>query len=711
MKRVGKWLAYTILAIFLLVILLVLFLFVFDWNLAKGYIESKASTATGREIKIGGIGLHFNHDFAPTFDIENVSISNMPNGSAPQMLNAGRINFRFNVLSAFSKQLDFPFIGLDNANVILEKNKDGTANWVIAGSNKKSDAAAPKIGQLWVRNSKVSYKDATQGTDLTVVADSSRDADGKMNGVNTQDVITVKGDGAYKNAPFKLDYTGGSLLQLENNAKPYPINTTVTIAKTTINVQGTVVDPTKLQGLDITLNVKGANAADLFPITGIALPPTPPFSVTGKLDYQDKVWKFNGFKGKMGDSDLSGGLSFDKSKARPLFTAKFVSQSLNFKDLGGLVGGPPPKDQPSSKLTAEQKEKIVHREESPYVIPDAPLDISRLAAMDANVEFTGEKVISPNLPLDNFYMHVTLDNLLLKVDPVKFGTANGDIQAELTVNARETPVQITSDFQFKRLQLSRLFEKMPIGDKNNFKGYIGGVAKLKGTGKSLREMLSHANGDIGIGMEGGQLSNLVVKLIGLDVAKALGLIVTGDEPVAVRCIIGDFAVDNGVMHSRNITIDTANSNIQGKGTINLGTEKMDIELQAHQKDKTVLSLRSPINITGTLKNPSVGISPENLIVRSGVAAAASVALTPFVAALAFIEPGLGKDSDCAKMLNDMNQHTDSSKTSNLVPKNANAPVAQAKPNSSKQKAQAATIKPQNATVSTPALPGEYQPAH
>ena len=290
------------------------------------------------------------------------------------------------------------------------------------------------------------------------------------------------------------------------------------------------------------------------------------------------------------------------------------------------------------------------------------------------MEFKGNKVISPSLPLDNFYLHVLLDDRDLQIHPVKFGTANGNVEADLDINARNEPVVIDSDFRFEKLQIARFFKSVPVGDPEYNSGLIGGAAKLKGTGKSLRQMLSTSNGEIGIGMEGGILSNVIVHIIGLDVAKSLGFLVIGDKPDRVNCIIGDFAVTHGLMQSRTLVIDTNHTNVQGTGTINLGSEKMDIVLKPHQKDMTLFSLRSPITVGGTLKTPSVGIEPQNLIARTGVAVVASVVLTPFVGALAFIDPGLGKDSDCAKLLHNMDHDTGANKQG-LIPKNAGSPIA------------------------------------
>lgn len=718
----AKWLKAIIIIILIPVILVIVAVALLNTGFAKTYLENKASAATGREIKLNGpVHVGIGWDLNPSVEFNQITISNMQDGTAPQMLGADKIGFKFRLFSLFGDQLDFPLVDLDNANILLEKDKTGNANWQFGKTDPNKKSKPPKIGQLMVQNSKLTYKDPSQGTNLTVNAHSSGDfRQQDNNAAQRQDFITLNGDGSFKNAPFAVDYNGASVLDLQNRTEPYPVKTSITVNHTTISVEGTVLDPTELKGLNITLNVKGANAADLFPVLGMALPPTPPYSLTGKLDYADKVWKFNNFKGKLGDSDLSGNLSWDTSRQRPLMRAKFISNNLNFKDLGGFIGAAP-KVKSTAELTPEQKAKLEHEKESPYVIPDAPLDISRLASMDAKVEFTGNHVISPNLPLDDFYMNIDLQDRVLKINPVKFGTANGDINAVVTINAQNEPVQIDSDFEFKKLALSRLFGKVPVGEAKLNQGYIGGTAKLKGTGKSLRQMLSTSNGAIGIGMEGGQLSNLLVELIGLDVAQALGFIISGDEPVPVRCIIGDFDVSHGVMTSKTLVIDTTDSNIQGKGTINLANEKMDITLQAHPKDKSILSLKSPIEISGTLKKPNVGIGAENILVRGGLAAAASVVLTPFVGALAFVDAGLGKDSDCAKLINEMNKDTGSTKSTSLVPKNKNAAAAEATLKHGVEKPAKAAFKqnnntkkttpvfPKPASQQTPALPGTTIP--
>ena len=57
-----------------------------------------------------------------------------------------------------------------------------------------------------------------------------------------------------------------------------------------------------------------------------------------------------------------------------------------------------------------------------------------------------------------------------------------------------------------------------------------------------------------------------------------------------------------------------------------------------------------ITLHGTLLHPAVGVKAENLAAQAGVAVALGTLLTPFAAALAFIDPGLAKNKDCSAVM-------------------------------------------------------------
>ena len=67
----------------------------------------------------------------------------------------------------------------------------------------------------------------------------------------------------------------------------------------------------------------------------------------------------------------------------------------------------------------------------------------------------------------------------------------------------------------------------------------------------------------------------------------------------MRCIFGDFGVRDGVMQSRALAFDSTDTIIIGEGSISLKDEQLDLLLRPRPKDRSILSLRSPLRIGGT----------------------------------------------------------------------------------------------------------------
>lgn len=662
-KRLMLWIGG---GLVLLIAGLVLFVALFDFT---GIIQRMAGEGTGREVKLDG-KVEIDWGWTTRLTLHKLQVGNMEGAKEPTMASAEKLVVAVSLKQLLRGRIVLPELILENPDIILEKDKDGNANWAFTDNpeGKAVDAVTPDnraeipaIGRLQITQGRLRYKDVPGKIDI----------DSKLQTVEgnlkQKQAIKMNGKGTYQGRPFMIDFQGASVLTLQDTDEPYPLKADLTIGDTHATIDGTVMDPLQLKGLDLDLKLRGKTASDLFDITGIALPPTPPYQLHGQLGLEGKKWKFSNFSGKMGASDLSGSLIWDMTAKRPLFTAKFTSNNLDFADLAGFIGATPDIQADSS---AKQKAQKAEAEADPRILPDVPLDISRLSAMDAHVDFQAKRIKATDLPLDDFAMTLLLDRQLLKLKPLKFGTASGDVLANMSINARQEPVQIDGDFAFRRLSLQRLFgglEKSLGAAKSA--GYIGGVATLKGEGKSLRRMLASSNGHIGLGMEGGRLSKLILELMGLDVAESLGFLLGGDEPAKVRCVIADFDVKDGLMASNAIVIDTNKSQVSGKGTVNLKNEQIDMRLRVNPKNPSILSLKTPLTIGGTLKDPAVGVDAGQLAVRGGVASVLGAVFPP-AAILAFIERGLGEDSDCAGLVAEVSRSNRKSGQGALIPKNA-----------------------------------------
>jgi uncharacterized protein involved in outer membrane biogenesis len=135
------------------------------------------------------------------------------------------------------------------------------------------------------------------------------------------------------------------------------------------------------------------------------------------------------------------------------------------------------------------------------------------------------------------------------------------------------------------------------------------------------------------------------------VLKGLGLLLSDkDDKTQIRCGVADFKAHDGVLESRTVFIDTTNVLITGRGNINLDTERPNLVLQGDPKKLRLLRLRAPVTLHGTLLHPAIGVQPGKLAAQVVTAAALGTILTPVAAALAFIDPGLAKNKDCASVL-------------------------------------------------------------
>ncbi len=660
-------------------LLLLYLVYLFDWNRARDPLSAAASERSNRKIVIQG-------DLRPTWgwpvsrlSAGGLMVGNVEGGSAPQMLELDRLDVGVNLRSLLTGKLELTELTLAKPRLLLEKTASGASNWRFADNPAGGIAMAlwpddraefPVIDGLRIEDGRITYRDPASKTDISLRAATVL---GKAE--DKAQRIRFNGEGVFQGEALKFELMGGGVRELRDSTAAYPMSASIVSGKTSIAIDGTVIDPLLLKGLDVTVNIKGSNAADLFPLTGIALPPTPPYDVTGKLDYATDVWRFRKFAGRLGDSDLAGDLSWDVHGKRPMLTASFTSRKLDLDDLAGLIGARPGTG-PGETASTEQIAAAAAAQSDPRMLPDMPLDISRLAAMDAKVEFRGLKVVTSKLPIDDFYMQTALVDRVLEIKPVRFGTGSGNFAVWATINARQEPVRITSRTELQRIPIASLFDRSSaaIGTQNIAQGYLGGTAELAGSGKSLQQMLAAANGNFGIGMEGGQLSQLLIEMIGLDIAESVGYLLAGDKPVPIHCVIADFKVSDGLLTPRAFVIDTDDTIVTGTGSINLKDESLRLELKPAPKDFSPLSLRVPLEIQGTLKHPDVRVKRTGLLAR-GAAAAALALLFPPAAILAFIEPGLGKDSQCHALLSAMASNSlDPKNNARLVPDNDAAPV-------------------------------------
>lgn len=622
-----------------LVGLLVLLVILFDWNWLKGPIERKVSSETGRAFAING-DLDVKLSLRPLVRVEKISLGNAEWGSGRDMFAVDELAFRFDLLKLLRGEVILPEVRLLRPSLLLEQDAEGKANWQFETKQpKKQGGAVPQISELDIREGTLIYKDPKIDTDLTVNFNSSEGAQAQ------RPVITLQGRGRYQGEEFTLKGETGGVLTLRDQTNPYPINLEAKAGKVHAKVDGHIPIPLGISSIDLNLDLEGPDLAKLYPLVPVPLPESPPFSLKGHLVHKGDTWRFDNFSGHVGDSDLSGDFELTNAE-RTSFTANLTSNKLAFKDIAGFVH--------AKNKTAEEKktEEPEFKQPSGKVLSHRPYDFERLHAADANVRFKAKEVIATRLPMDDVEAHFILQQGKLTIDPLNFGVAGGNIISKITLDARNNPMAASLDLRARRLRLDEL---VPTLGKQVGEGTMSGRGDLRGTGNSVAALLGSSDGEVAAIMAGGNISRLIMKLSNIDLAKALPLLIKGDEKTQIRCMVANFKAENGVLNSQTLVMDTQDTKITGEGSINLKEENIDIRLTAHGKSLSPLALHGPINIRGKFAKPDVGVDKPQVGARVGVAVALGALLGPLAAFLPVVEWGMTEDANCGALLQMVNQ--------------------------------------------------------
>ena len=608
-----------------------------DWNWFRPLVEARASAAIGRKVTLSHFDLKLSRH--PTVILDGLEVAN-PDGfeGTPYFAHVERLVIVADAIAYLhGRHVVLQRIDLARPDVNAFQMADGRASWNFpAASNGSSSTStsAPQIGDVVI----------TDGT-AHVVAPKVR-ADFKL-GASTRDgpdghpQIVVTADGTYAAAHIVGRATGGGLLTLRDSASPYPIDAEFADGPTKVELKGTVQDPLHFKGTDLKLHLSGPDLALLEPLSGVAIPKTPPYDITGQLDYVDRKVRFSDFAGRLGASDISGTVAIDPTGARPIVDADLSSRRVDLADLGGFIGSQPGRVTTPGQ-TATQKKEVAKAEASNQLLPNTRISLPKLRAADVHLRYKGARIEGRGVPFDNISVVMDINDGAINLHPISLGVGAGDISGQVALApTAQSDLRAKADISFTRVDVGRL---LAATGAVKGAGLLGGRAEIDATGDSLSSLLGHGDGHLVLLLAGGNLSALVVDLSGLEFGNALLSALGVPSRASLECFVADLPLQHGVLDTRSLIAVTSEADIRGTGSIDLAHERLDYRLRTESRHFSVGSLPTDIGIRGTFKNPSILPNFGELAARGGAAVALGVLLTPLGALLPTVQFGAG-DAD------------------------------------------------------------------
>lgn len=628
----------------------VILLLNFDWNRAKPWIEERVSEAVGREFSIlGELSLSWHAaeyegkdgkgDSSswipwPHLIAHRVRLGNPDWAAEPHMAEMARLAFSVKPLALLSRRIVIPLLSVDTPTLTLERLQDGRNNWKF--DRQQDSGWRVELRKLAFNGGAVRVIDRVRHADLKIDLDNLDEdiyrvawkASGRFNGE------TVSGKGR-----------AGGVLSLRDADTRFPVDASITVGSTSIKARGFLTGPRALKAVDLQLKVAGVSMAQLYPLIGVLLPETRPFvtegRLTGKPGPRGGNWTYQNFRGKSGDSELSGTLHYRWRDTRPLVEGSVVASHLSLRDLAPLIGA----DSRKSKLARGSRAL----QPKGRIFPVEQFKTTRWTSVDANVRLSSRNVTSDfDLPINDVSAHIRLKNGVLSLSPLTFRMAGGELKSIVRLDGNSEPVKADIQLSARHLKLQELFPaltKMSTG-----LGEINGDATLRGSGNSIAALLASSSGELRTVINKGTFSKLMLEQLGLNIGSIIATSLFGDEQVALNCAVSDFDVRDGVMQARAFVVDTDDAVIYVNGNIDLAREQLALVLQPDTKGLRLFSLRSPVHVTGALAEPKVSVDKGSVAMKAGSAIALGALAPAVMALIPLVNLGPEETNECAKLL-------------------------------------------------------------
>ncbi|MGF1476647.1 MAG: AsmA family protein [Geminicoccaceae bacterium] len=587
---------------------LLLGVFVLEPATWKAWLAEQASAALDREVRIEG-PIAFRAGWVPRFRLRGLEIANVEWGRAPNLAEIDQLQASIRLWPLLEGRVILPEVAVVGPRLFLQQTVQGEANWnlgqrpdeeeIFDPAEELAEEALPEdrtetptIEVLTIREGSFEFIDEGRGIDLKGAIDTV------SGGGGGGDQVELAGEGQFQGESFALRLAAGAFTKLRDPVAPYPVDLSLQLGQTEAWITGTLTRPLEVAGVDLNLNVSGDNLADIFPLTNIPFPPTPPYRLAGDLARDGEIWRFANVDGVLGDSDLQGFIEADLGREPLFFNIDLHSRKLDFDDLSGFVGAPVDEDavEPSEGL-----------------IPDRDISLPRLRAANGQARLRAKQILAPGLPIDDLDAAFDLKDGVLRLEPVSFGIAKGTVNLWASLYGEQDPVEIDTLVRIRDLHLKEAFRGSQLVQEMG--GQIDGRIKLSGVGNSLHEMLDSATGTSYLVMTEGQISALILELASLDIAETVGLFLgsDGDARVPIRCLATDLFVEQGVANVRFAVLDTRDSVVDVRGQIDLGAETLDLTVTPYPKDPSLFTFRSTIHVEDSFEAPSIAVDAGSIL--------------------------------------------------------------------------------------------------
>lgn len=219
-----------------------------DFTAYRNDIAAAVEDATGRKVVFGG---RIEQSFlaaSPSIVLTDLAVANADWGSRPQMLTAKRAEIEIALLPLIGGTIKVMRFRLAGADLLLETNAEGAANWLFAGQagtasgtpsatsdNDESSAApvVPLLKRVRIDDSTMTFRDGRSGLVSRLRIDTIA-----ARALTFESAISFTARGAYNGLAVEADGSLGQLDALFQRVRKYPVDAALRFGRSRLQTSG-----------------------------------------------------------------------------------------------------------------------------------------------------------------------------------------------------------------------------------------------------------------------------------------------------------------------------------------------------------------------------------------------------------------------------------------------------------------------------------------
>jgi len=357
-------------------------------------------------------------------------------------------------------------------------------------------------------------------------------------------------------------------------------------------------------------------------LVGFRLPSEPGIRIEAVVSNPDDELAFSNVSLRLGDTGLAGNAVLEPGNAPPKITAALKADRL-------------PVDRLMAFLPESEKKQERRKAEDGRIIPVIELARPRLPDLDATLRLVVGEVVFDDLSIRELAASVKATSRDIDIALARARFGGGTWSGRFGASFDGGTAEIAGELDLKDGRAGTLL--VYATGHQLADGPLDAKITFTGRGADLRSLAAGLNGDVEVVMSGGGVANEYVDLLAGDIVREIVPWAHETKEARINCFVSRFQIQEGIATSTGLLLDTDKVAIGGGGTINLRDETLHLRINPKPKQESLVSLAVPIDIKGTLANPSAAPAPG--AVAKGVAGLALGLVNPLAILLAVASSG------------------------------------------------------------------------